>query len=195
VLVHGIFRNQRDVRRLRTALEKAGRRTLAPSLTPNDGSAPLNTLAAQLGEFIAEHLAPGERCDLVGHSMGGVVARAYVQRHGGHLRTRRLVTLSAPHQGSLLAWCWPGRGARDLRPGSPFLRDLDRDVHRLTGVLVASVWTPFDLVIVPARSSELPVGRNLRLPLPHHRSLITSRRFAKALVELLGADPLPETKP
>ncbi|MGA2052507.1 MAG: alpha/beta fold hydrolase [Opitutales bacterium] len=194
VLVHGIFRNQRDMRRLRKTLEAAGRRTFAPSLKPCDGSAPLHELAAQLAIFIGENLAPGERCDLVGHSMGGMVARAYVQRHGGRDRVRRLVTLAAPHHGSLLAWCWPGRGARDLRPGSPFLRDLARDVHHLEGVLVASVWTPFDLVILPARSSELPVGRNVRFPLPHHRSLITSRRLARALVKMLDTDPLPEAK-
>jgi triacylglycerol lipase len=193
VLVHGIFRNQRDMRRLRNTLEAAGRRTFAPSLKPCDGSAPLHDLAKQLAAFIGENLQPGERCDLVGHSMGGMVARAYVQRHGGRERVRRLVTLAAPHHGSLLAWCWPGRGARDLRPGSPFLRDLARDVHHLEGILVASVWTPFDLVIVPARSSELSVGRNVRFPLPHHRSLITSQRLAKALVKLLSEDepPLP----
>jgi triacylglycerol lipase len=194
VFVHGIFRNQRDVRGLRAAFESAGRRTLAPSLRPNDGSAALHDLAAQLAEFLAQNLAPGERCDLVGHSMGGMVARAYVQRHGGHAHTRRLVTLAAPHHGTVLAWCWPGQGASDLRPGSPFLRDLARDVHRLDGLLVASVWTPFDLVIVPARSSVLPVGRNLRWPLAHHRALLTSRRLARALVELLGADEIPSPK-
>jgi len=194
VLVHGIFRNQRDMRRLRKIFESAGRRTLAPSLKPNDGSVPLNVLARQLADFVADNLAPGERCDLVGHSMGAMVARAYIQRHGGRERTRRFITLAAPHHGSLLAWCWPGRGARDLRPGSPFLRDLARDAHTLDGVLVASVWTPFDVIILPARSSEMPVGRNLRWPLPHHRALITNRRLARSLVQLLGPDPLPESK-
>jgi len=194
VLVHGIFRSQRDMRRLRKIFEAAGRRTLAPSLKPCDGSAPLHELAAQLAAFVADNLAPGEQCDLVGHSMGALVARAYIQRHGGRERTRRFVTLAAPHHGSLLAWCWPGRGARDMRPGSPFLRDLASDAHSLNGVLVASVWTPFDVIILPARSSEMPVGRNLRWPLPHHRSFITSRRFARSLVQLLGHDPLPKTK-
>jgi triacylglycerol lipase len=192
VLVHGIFRDHCQMRRLRAALAAAGRRTLAPELRPNDGSASLHELAAQLRNFLEEHLAPGERCDLVGHSLGGIVAHACVRRHGEHHRVRRLITLGAPHHGSNLAWLWPGAGARDLRPGSPFLRDLARDAHEADGVDLVSIWTPFDLMIVPARSSALPGARNFRLLLPHHRALVTDRRALRLVVALLGRD---ETKP
>lgn len=37
----------------------------------------------------------------VGHSLGGLVARDYVERLGGHEITRRLITLGTPHRGSL----------------------------------------------------------------------------------------------
>lgn len=187
VIVHGIFRDHRLMGRLRETFTRAGRRVLTPDLTPNDGSAGINELALQLGEYLERNLAPGERCDLVGHSMGAMVARSYVQRHGGRARVRKLATLAAPHHGTLVAWLWRGRGVRDLRPGSPFLRDLARDVDRLDGVLVASYWTPFDAVIVPPRSSELPVGQNRRWLLPHHRALVENKYLARDLVRVLSA--------
>ncbi len=182
IMVHGIFRNHRVMGRLGRAFAAEGRRVLAPDLVPNDGSASLNELALQLGEFIERHLPRGEKCDIIGHSMGGMVARSYVQRHGGRRRVRKLVTLASPHHGTAMAWLYPGRGVRDLRPGSTFLRDLARDEHRLEGILVASYWTPFDAIIVPPRSSEVSVGRSECVPLAHHRALVTSRRVARQLV-------------
>lgn len=190
VLVHGIFRTRRDMRRLRAAFEAAGRRTFAPDLRPCHGSASINELAAKLGAYIEENLGPGGSCDIVGHSMGGLVARTYVQRHGGLARVRRLVTLAAPHHGSLLAWLVPGRGPRDMRPGSEFLRDLALDVHTLDAVRVTSYWTPFDLVVVPAKSSLLPVGKNLRLTLPHHRAFLFNAKLAREIVASLSEEEM-----
>jgi len=118
--------------------------------------------------------------------MGGIVARSYVQRHGGRRRVRRLVTLASPHQGTLLAWLLPGAGVRDLRPGSAFLRDLASDAHSLDGVLVASYWTPFDAIIVPPSSSEMPVGKNRRVFLAHHRAFLERPGLARELVALLA---------
>lgn len=186
VIIHGIYRDHRLMRHLRKAFTLAGRRVLTPDLTPNDGSAGINELAVQIGKFMEKNLSPGEPCDVIGHSMGAMVARSYIQRHGGRRRVRKLVTLAAPHHGTVLAWLHQGQGARDLRPGSAFLRDLARDVDKLEGIQVASYWTPFDLIIVPPRSSELPIGENRRRYLPHHRSLVENPRLARELVELLG---------
>ena len=186
VIVHGIFRGQRLMRRLREAFQRAGRRALTPEMIPNNGSVSINQLAIQLGGYLEANLAPGEQCDLIGHSLGGVVARTYVQRHGGRARVRRLVTLAAPHHGTVMAWLLPGQAVRELRPGSAFLRDLASDEQQLAGVHVASYWTPFDAIIVPPRSSEISVGRNVRVNLLHHQGLVTSPRMARELVKLLG---------
>ena len=39
--------------------------------------------------------------DIIGHSMGGIVARIYVQHLDGHQKVHSLVTLGTPHRGSL----------------------------------------------------------------------------------------------
>lgn len=66
--------------------------------------------------------------DVVGVSMGGLVARAAaVGMFGGErLRVRRLFTLSTPHRGARLAGVVAlDSAARDMKPGSEFLRRLD----------------------------------------------------------------------
>ncbi len=45
-----------------------------------------------------------------------------------------------------------------MRPGSPFLRDLARDADALRRVHFVSLWTPLDLIILPARSSVVATG-------------------------------------
>ena len=61
---------------------------------------------------------------IIGHSMGGVVARYYVQVLGGDARVHTLVTLGSPHGGTYPARLVPHPLARQLRPGSEIIREL-----------------------------------------------------------------------
>jgi pimeloyl-ACP methyl ester carboxylesterase len=66
--------------------------------------------------------------DIVGVSMGGLVARlaAAVGAGGRRLRIGTLFTLSTPHRGAKLAETITlDRAARQMKPGSAFLRALD----------------------------------------------------------------------
>ncbi|HTJ38982.1 MAG TPA: hypothetical protein VL738_37620 [Dactylosporangium sp.] len=46
---------------------------------------------------------PAARLVFVCHSMGGLVARWYVDREGGHADTRAVITIGTPHRGSVMA--------------------------------------------------------------------------------------------
>jgi hypothetical protein len=80
--------------------------------------------------------------DVVGVSMGGLVARAaaagLAQPHTNRrLRIGRLFTLGTPHRGAKLAeLARPDAAARDMRPGSPFLTTLDGDLANASYELV-----------------------------------------------------------
>jgi triacylglycerol lipase len=78
-----------------------------------------------------------------------------------------------------------GPGGRQMRPGSDFLCDLARDVDQLGNVKFTSFYTPLDLVIVPARSSEMPNANNVRLWAASHPSLILGKRFIRAVANAL----------
>ena len=58
-----------------------------------------------------------ERIHVIGHSMGGIIARYYVQRMGGDARVHTLVTLGSPHarhprRAPAAAWRVPPADAR-----------------------------------------------------------------------------------
>lgn len=42
----------------------------------------------------------GREVDIVSHSMGGLIARLYIQEFGGATRVKRLITMGTPHLGS-----------------------------------------------------------------------------------------------
>jgi triacylglycerol lipase len=64
-------------------------------------SASVEARARALGEAI-ERLG-AERVNVVAHSMGGLDARWYVGRLGGHRRVASLTTIATPHRGTYLA--------------------------------------------------------------------------------------------
>jgi triacylglycerol lipase len=52
-----------------------------------------------------------------------------------------------------MAYAYPGKGARQMRPGSQFLKDLEATEDRLGDIPVVSYRTPMDLIILPTESS------------------------------------------
>ncbi len=95
--------------------------------------------------------------DVIGYSMGGLVARHAARRRrdgGKRLRIRHLFTISAPHRGARLAGL-PTLDRRqiDMRRGSAFLAGLDADLARA------------DFEIYPyTRLSDLIVGAQNTAP-------------------------------
>ncbi len=102
----------------------------------------------------------GGRVDLVAHSMGGLVARCYLQLLGGARRVDRLVTLGTPHQGTHAANFIPSALVRQLLPESPFLRHLNAQPPP-DGLHVISVVAGRDLLIQPIASARCPFGESV----------------------------------
>lgn len=67
----------------------------------------------------------GGRIDIVAHSMGGLVARVYLQMLGGHRRVDRLITLGTPHHGTWASTYLPTRLVSQFHPDGPFIRRLN----------------------------------------------------------------------
>jgi triacylglycerol lipase len=158
VLVHGIFNNGSVFKRMVRALEAAGHRCWTPSLRPADGRTGIHDLACKLKAYIDAHLAPDVPVAIVGFSMGCIVARQYIQVLGGMARTAALFAIAGPHDGTVLAYAYPGQGARDMRPGSSLLENLKRTEDRLDGLELFVYWTSLDVTIVPAASSNWRLG-------------------------------------
>lgn len=189
VLVHGLWDTPRLFDPLRADLKGSRAPLLCPHLPHGLGTKPLEKLAAQLDRRIAEHFGTGTTVDLLGFSMGGVVARTWIQLFGGHRRTRRFISVASPQRGSWLALPWPRRplaGISDMKPGSPLLQRLDGDLTTLGEVECCSFYCPYDLTVVPGWQAVLPLGPRHRLPpLPHSWLMSSSPSRARLVEELL----------
>ncbi len=183
VLVHGMWDTEAIFDKLKPFLASQGHQVYSLNMVPSNGEAPLEVLAAQLAAFIDRTFAPDQRLDLFGFSMGGIVSRYYLQRLGGLDRTDRLVTVSSPHNGTTMAEFGFLPGAKQMRVGSEFLQDLNRDVDRLAQIQFTSIWTPLDAIIVPAASSRVAVAANKTVLVPWHKLMVYDRRSLSAIAQ------------
>lgn len=183
LLIHGIDDTRAVMEPLGRYLEARGWRRFAFDMVPNDGREGFEVLARQLQREVAEIRARtgAAKVDLVGFSLGGVVARVYLQELGGASEVERLVTISSPHHGSWMAYLrWNALG-EELRPGSPVYRRLNGSLASLSGVRHTAIWTPLDLMILPAWSSQLPGARDVRIPVALHPWMLRDARCHQAV--------------
>ncbi len=189
LLIHGINDTGAIFYKMAPYLNSLGWSVYDISLTPNNGDVELDKLAEQVAAYVDKTFEAGEPLDVVGFSMGGLVSRYYVQRLGGISRVQRLITISSPNQGTTIAYLSRRPGCVQMRPGSAFIQELNRDVDMLKQINFTSIWTPFDLMIVPAKNSQLPVGKQVIVPVAAHAWMITDTRCIQTVVDALS-EPL-----
>lgn len=175
VLVHGILEDGTAFSSLRRRLETHGIQCHVPQLKPNDGRDGIDQLAADLKVGIDKEFGPDAHFAMVGFSMGGLVSRYYLQNLGGAERCDAFITVSSPHHGTKLAYAYPGKGARQMRPGSPFLRNLEETEQRLGDIPIVSYRTPMDLIILPTESSVWKRAENHSHPVILHPLMLHSK--------------------
>lgn len=94
-----------------------------------------------------------QRFHVIGHSKGGLIAREYVQRHGGRARVKSVITLGTPHHGTPTAavglWLMGAgvlsRSPWDMLPNSRFVRRL-REGGFPAEVPLVSVYSRSDVI-------------------------------------------------
>ncbi|MFD9001334.1 esterase/lipase family protein [Streptomyces sp. NPDC059582] len=189
VLLHGFIDNRSVFVLLRRSLAQHGRHQVM-SLNYSPLTCDIRTAAELLGRHIEEICARtgSEQVDIVGHSLGGLIARYYAQRLGGDLRVRTLVTLGTPHAGTRVA---PLANAhpivRQMRPGSEVIQELALPAPGCRTQFV-SFWSDLDHVMDPLEAACIDhpdlLAHNVRvsgighLALPVHPAVATGIRQA-----------------
>ena len=175
LLVHGVAVNDGVWFFLRRDLARRG---LGPVYTMNYGPplAGIEHFAGQLAVRIDAICAAtgAARVALIAHSMGGLVARAYL-RGVGAARIARLVTVGTPHHGSMLAWTFPGRCLAQMRPGNRWLAGINAAENEPPPVPVVSIWSRHDSMVAPQASADLGCARNVALLGIGHNALLNNR--------------------
>ncbi|MDK3256223.1 esterase/lipase family protein [Blastococcus capsensis] len=182
LLVHGLVDNRSVFAVMRRSLRKRGFTSVcswnySPFLTDIDQG------ATDLGRHIERlcRQTGHDRVHVVGHSLGGLIARHHVQRQGGDRRIDCLVTLGTPHRGSVLAHLLPTPLIRQLRPGSPLLRELDEPAPECR-TRITAVYSDLDQMVLPTQSGRCDhpdlAARNVlvrgvgHMSLPIHRGVL-----------------------
>jgi triacylglycerol lipase len=155
LLVHGMVDNRSIFTVLRRSLRRCGFgqvRTVNYSVFTSDVRAAAGSLGRAV-EDLCERTGY-DRVHVVAHSLGGVVARHYVQRQGGDARVHTLVTLGAPHGGTDAARILPLRLCRQLRPGSELIAELAAPAPGCRTRFLA-VWSDLDQLIYPKVNARI----------------------------------------
>jgi pimeloyl-ACP methyl ester carboxylesterase len=196
LLLHGFVDNRSTFAVLRRSLHQHGwPQVQALNYSPLIGD--IRTAAELLGRNVEQVCAQTgrRRVDVVGHSLGGLIARYYVQRLGGDLRIRTLVTLGTPHSGTrAVPALAPHPIIRQMRPGSEVLAELAEAAPGCRTRFVA-FWSDLDQLMIPVEAArlvhpDLP-AENVKvsgvghLALPVHGTVVAEIRRA-----LSGAGPL-----
>ncbi|MGW4195440.1 esterase/lipase family protein [Streptomyces sp. NPDC005004] len=154
ILLHGFIDNRSVFVLLRRSLAQHGRQRVE-SLNYSPLTCDIRTAAELLARHVEEicERTGSRQIDIVGHSLGGLIARYYVQCLGGDLRVRTLVTLGTPHAGTRaipLANAHPI--VRQMRPDSAVIEELSRPAPGCRTRFV-SFWSDLDSVMDPLEAA------------------------------------------
>lgn len=182
ILVHGYGCSRGVWWKIRRELEAAGHTVASVSLTPPYTS--IGKLVPQLAARIDQVRAAtgAQQVILVSHSMGGLVGRSYLSRHGIG-QVAKLITIASPHQGSELSRIGFGQNSREMESGSLWLRDLAADPVKIP---FTSIRTPHDNYVMPQDNQRLPEAEDIELAGIGHLALLYSRRTSEILLRCCG---------
>lgn len=184
LLLHGYVCNRGFLLPLKRYLRAHGisaySHNLEPVYTAIDNYA--DGLARRIEEILAATGA--EKLVILAHSMGGLVARAYLRKHGTR-HVAKLITLGTPHHGTVLAPLAAGENGRQIVPGNAWLQRLNEEAPALP---LVSVFSYQDNIVLPQESAVLAGAKIVRLSGIGHIHMPFSRRIGEvALEEILAA--------
>ena len=188
IVVHGLYANANHVRPVKDGLAAAGFQTFALNIQPNDGSISIQSQAEQLAVYIEQNIPPTAPLQIVGHSMGGLVALQYLQDVNQAARCRGLYTIATPHHGTLLASFHGGTAGRQMVTNSNFLQSLNA---RRPSFPVTTYRGTNDIVIIPNSSSVLSFADNQVISGSSHNDILTSPKLLSDLTRRIQAQDVP----
>ncbi len=155
ILVHGVVDNRSVFAMLKRGLRRRGfGRIITLNYSPLTDD--VRVVADRLERLIEDVCTETgyERVHVIGHSMGGLVGRYFVQRMGGDSRVHTLVTLGTPHQGTAPAHLVPHPVARQMRRDSDIVTQLAAPAPGCRTRFVA-IWSDLDQMIIPKSSARI----------------------------------------
>jgi triacylglycerol lipase len=175
LLAHGIIDNHTIFALMRRQLQRRGFSSIH-TFSYSPLTLDVRRTAERMGEEIEAvcEASGSDQIHVIGHSLGGLIARYYIQRLGGHERVHTCVTLGTPHQGTVAARLLPWQLVKQVRPDSELMSEPTEPAPDCRTRFVA-FYSDVDQLIVPQRRARIRhadlVARNVRISGVGHLSL------------------------
>ncbi|MEI6362873.1 MAG: alpha/beta fold hydrolase [Actinomycetes bacterium] len=190
ILIHGVVDNRSIFTLLRRALRNRGfGRMYALNYSPFTDD--ITEVAQRLGTLIDDvcEQTGYERVHIIGHSMGGLVARYYVQKLGGDRHVHTVCTLGTPHNGTVPARFVPWPVIQQMRPTSDLIESLKESAPGCRTRFIA-FWSDLDQLVIPQRNARIDHAdlrsRNVFMRGVGHMSLPVDRRVVHEISTALA---------
>ncbi|MRG91969.1 hypothetical protein GF068_08530 [Polyangium spumosum] len=175
VLLHGLFATAGGLRPMRRVITRhKGVHAAAMTYPPGPG---VEELGERLAALTAE-LPGAARLHLVGHSLGGVVARFYAQE-AGDTRVVQTISMASPFAGVVGASALGFGAARDLAPDSAVLRKIRLAASATANVPHLSIIARADAVLRSPVSHALPGGEVIVMEGQGHNTVLFDEEVAR----------------
>ncbi len=154
VLIHGLYHNASAWLLFRLRLQRAGLKRIHV-VSYSSRRYAFREIEEQLARRLAE-IGTTERDEpvlLVGHSLGGLLAKAYAAKKDSFPgpKVKGLITLGTPFKGSKMVVFGPGELARSLSCGSDLIKELEA-AEVPPGTACAALYSPVDGMVLPPES-------------------------------------------
>lgn len=199
VLVHGYLCNRAFWQPWQRLLAARGVPCIAVTLEPAWGSIDdcvpgLDAAVRRMAE------ATGRAPVLIGHSMGGLVIRAWLRSRGAvvgegvseaaaaqrlQALAARIITLATPHRGTWIAHFSHTANGRQMRLDSDWLRHLFGQEPRALAARMTCWYSNCDNLVMPALAATYPGADNRLIVDQAHVQLVFDPAVMQACVELV----------
>jgi predicted alpha/beta hydrolase family esterase len=185
VLIHGFFCNRGLWTHWMDALRAQGRAHVAVNLEPAFGS--IDAYAAVVEAAVQQlEKATGQPPLLVGHSMGGLAARAWLASASGNAaRVHAVATLGTPHQGTWIAQLSHTFNGRQMREQSNYLQSLVQRMPLDARSKFVCFYSNCDNIVFPVSNATLENADNRLRAGWGHLALAFSKPVQTEILALL----------
>ena len=186
VLIPGYMENGQSMLLLAIRLNRAtGRPVAALNIKPWMFTS-IKRHAEMAGKTIDRLAGSTGTVDLVGHSMGGLVARYWIEKMGGAERTGTVVLMGTPNTGTTAASLAPGACASEMMPGSEFIREMmESAMTPPANVGYHTICSATDAIATPRGNAMLPFGGCMWTGDYGHEGLLLGSKIADAVIARL----------
>ncbi len=184
LLVHGFLCNGAVWNPLAVDLRAQGRSFVSVCLQPSyrDFQQQLRDLDAAVLAWLA---ATGRtQLTLIGHSMGGVLARVYADRHPQHCAA--VICVAAPHHGTYLGDWFHGLEGGPPSPRCRWLLEYNSRSQERIALPALNLWSADDSIVLPAASAQLAATPEQALHGHGHMALVAAPAARALLMRTLG---------